>query len=62
MCIICVDFQQQRMTVTDARRALREMASNLEDGHAEEVESLIKAAVRDGSARVEPSLAEESEP
>lgn len=44
MCLICVDFQKQRMTITDARRALREMSSILEDEHVREVQEMIREA------------------
>lgn len=44
MCLICVDFQRERMTITDARRALREMITTLEPEHAQEVEQMIQHA------------------
>ncbi len=42
MCLICVDFQKQKMTITDARRALREMSTTLEDEHVREVQQMIR--------------------
>ena len=44
MCLICVDFQKQRMTITDARRALREMSTILDDEHVREVQQMIREA------------------
>lgn len=42
MCLICVDFQKQKMTTQDARRALREMASTLGEEHVKEVREMIR--------------------
>jgi|AP45_3_1055517.scaffolds.fasta_scaffold70473_1 hypothetical protein len=42
MCLICVDFQKQKMTTQDARRALREMSSTLDDEHVKEVREMIR--------------------
>ena len=47
MCLICVDFQKERMTITDARRALREMITTLEPEHAREVHQMIQEAERE---------------
>ncbi len=44
MCMICVDFQNQRMTAGEARRALGEMAPDLDDDHVEEIEEMIHRA------------------
>jgi|AntRauTorcE11897_2_1112592.scaffolds.fasta_scaffold00253_29 hypothetical protein len=41
MCIICVEFQKQRLTVAEARRNLGEMVEDLDDDHLEEVEELL---------------------
>lgn len=43
MCIICVDFQKQRMTLGDARRAYGEMVESLGD-HAGEVKEMLDEA------------------
>lgn len=40
MCIICVDFQKQLLTASEARRNAREMIDDL--GHLYELEALIK--------------------
>lgn len=44
MCMICVEFQKERMTINEARRALGEMVETFEDDHAEEVEEMIAEA------------------
>lgn len=44
MCMICVDFQKQKMTTRDARRALREMSALLEPEHEREVREMIRKA------------------
>lgn len=49
MCMICVDFQRQKMTITDARRALREMVEILEPEHVEEVQDMIARAEREAA-------------
>ena len=43
MCIICVDFQKQRMTLGDARRAYGEMVESLGD-HAGDVKEMLDEA------------------
>ena len=44
MCIICVDFQRQRMTLRDAQRAYGEMKAGLGPEHAKEVEEMLDEA------------------
>ena len=44
MCLICIDFQRDKMTISDARRALGEMRETLDDDHVREVESMIRDA------------------
>ncbi len=44
MCLICVEFQKQKMTIKEARRALGEMIVGLEGEHVEEIEKMLKAA------------------
>ncbi len=50
MCLICVEFQKQRMTSGEARRALGEMVHQLDDDHVEEVEEMIAEAEADADA------------
>ncbi|MCA9563144.1 MAG: hypothetical protein KC561_06630 [Myxococcales bacterium] len=42
MCLICIEFQKDRMSPLEARRALGEMRSGLEPSHVREVESMIR--------------------
>lgn len=44
MCMICVDFQRERMTIQDARRAYSEMVVELEPEHAREVKEMLDEA------------------
>ena len=44
MCIICLDFENARMTSREARRALREMVQKLEPEHVREVEKKLNDA------------------
>ena len=46
MCLICVEFDKQRMTIRDARRALREMVETLDDEHVGEVRKKLREAER----------------
>ena len=55
MCMICVEFQKQRMTVGEARRALGEMIDGLEDEHVQEVETMLEEAEEDHDSDEEDS-------
>lgn len=44
MCLICIEFQKEKMTVQEARRALGEMKVVLEDEHVEEVRQMLRDA------------------
>lgn len=44
MCLICIEFQKQKMTVNEARRALGEMKVTLEDEHVEEIKEMLREA------------------
>lgn len=44
MCLICVDFQRQRMTVLEARRAYGEMIEVIGPEHAAEVREMLDEA------------------
>ncbi len=44
MCMICVDFQRERMTILDARRAYSEMVETMEPEHAREVREMLDEA------------------
>ena len=40
MCIICVEYEKERLTIKEARRALKEMVltDGIDKAHAEEIE------------------------
>ena len=44
MCLICVDFQRERMTITEARRAYGEMVESIGPEHAKEVRDMLNEA------------------
>jgi hypothetical protein len=44
MCIICVELAKQSMTPSEARRALREMTTKIDQAHVAEVEAKLKQA------------------
>lgn len=50
MCLICVEFQMKRLTISEARRNLSEMVSGLDDEHVEEVNDLLDRALDDEHA------------
>jgi vacuolar-type H+-ATPase subunit H len=68
MCMICVDFQRQKMTIQDARRALREMTELLEPEHVEQVQEMLTRAeeeqeeVAQSAAQSGPTLKNGSNP
>jgi len=43
MCIICVQFHQQKLTLTEARRNFIEMRDTMDSEHAEEVDDMLWA-------------------
>ncbi|MGM0558551.1 MAG: hypothetical protein ACQEVA_19355 [Myxococcota bacterium] len=47
MCLICVEFEKERMTVFEGRRALGEMGATLDDEHRAEVEDMLDEAERE---------------
>jgi hypothetical protein len=46
MCLICIDFQLQKMTITDARRAFHEMRTTpaITPEHAREIKEMLRRA------------------
>jgi len=44
MCLICVEFDKQAMTLKEARRALGEMVPKLDPQHVKEVEEKLAKA------------------
>ena len=41
MCLICIEFQKQRMTIKEARRAFGEMVTSMDAEHAKEVNQML---------------------
>ena len=42
MCLICIEYQKDKMTVKEARRALGEMRGTaIDEKHAREVEDML---------------------
>ena len=42
MCLICIEYQKNKMTVKEARRALGEMRGTaIDEEHAKEVEDML---------------------
>jgi hypothetical protein len=44
MCLICVEFQKQKMTVFEARSAFREMIVTMDAAHARQVREMLDEA------------------
>ena len=42
MCLICIEIAKSKMTVKEARTALREMAEGMERSHLVEVEQKLQ--------------------
>ena len=43
MCLICVEFEMSKITISEARRNLAEMSQTLEKEHIEEINKLLLA-------------------
>lgn len=56
MCLICVEFQKQKMTTREARRALGELRVALDPTHVREVERMLADA---GASPREPAQDED---
>ena len=50
MCLICIDFQRQRLTLTEARRAFSEWQESMDAEHAKEVEAMLTEAAEQQEA------------
>jgi hypothetical protein len=44
MCLICIEFDKQRMTLREARRAYSELVEGLDPIHAQEVKAKLDSA------------------
>lgn len=49
MCLLCIEFQKQRMTAREGWRAYGEMVSTMEPKHAQEVKEMLQKAEEDES-------------
>ena len=54
MCLICIDLDRNFLKPAEARRALREMRSELTPEHVAEVEAKVLQAERDAAPREVP--------
>jgi hypothetical protein len=54
MCQICIDFERERLTLAEARRALGEMAQTLDPRHVEEVREMLRRAEDEEAASGTP--------
>jgi hypothetical protein len=44
MCLICIEFEKERMNITEANRALGEMIEVIGPKHAAEVKEMLREA------------------
>ena len=44
MCLICIEFDKQKMSIREAWRAYGEMAPGMEPKHAKEVREMLEDA------------------
>ena len=51
MCLICVEIAKSKMTVREARQALREMREGLDRAHIAEVEAKLDEAEKSASEK-----------
>jgi hypothetical protein len=51
MCLICVEIAKSKMTVAEARQALREMRGALDKAHVAEVETKLEQAEAAGRTK-----------
>ena len=51
MCLICVEIAKSKMTVAEARQALREMRDGLDKAHVAEVEAKLEQAESAGPTK-----------
>ena len=47
MCLICVEYQNGKMTIREARSALGEMREKIGDEHTDEIKSMLEKAESD---------------
>lgn len=51
MCLICVEFQKQKMNLREARRALGEMVETMDPAHAREVREMLEEAEKEAEKK-----------
>jgi len=62
MCIICVDFQKEKLSLSEAWRNYAEMSGTLEPEHSIEVENMLWSAAFDQSDDYEDFVALDQNP
>ena len=62
MCIICVDFQKEKLSLSEAWRNYGEMQSTLHPDHAAEVETMLWNAAFEQSEDYDNFVAVDGEP
>lgn len=62
MCLICVDFQKEKMTLNDAKRAYREMVVTMDDDHAREVKAMLQKAEKEQKSTASNTSTDPSTP
>ena len=62
MCIICVDFQKEKLSLSEAWRNYGEMSDTLHPDHAAEVEAMLWSAAFDHSEDYDNFVAADREP
>jgi len=54
VCLICIEFQKELLTINEARRNLSESRGSLTPEHVEELEKLIQKAEEDQIEEAHP--------
>lgn len=53
MCLLCIEFQKQNMTVREGWRAYGEMVEGLDAEHAKEVRKMLEEAEEEEKKKAE---------
>lgn len=62
MCIICIDFEKEKLSLSEAWRNYTELAETLSPKHATEVEDMLWSSAFDRSENYDDFVALEVEP
>ena len=54
MCLICVEIAKSKMTVQEARDALREMRTTMDQAHLADVEAKLDELAKQDPAKTKP--------